>query len=153
MNIYLAGSMRNEPGLGHEFFDKVSDLLIESDPSLEIFNPAQVDRLLGISEEPKGKEHREVIGCCMEFIINKADRVYLLPGWTNSRAGVWVEIVVASLVDIPIYQIELENDKIHRISEVDFDFKNPDWNTKIDGIELQTLNALFAIKIWNVIGA
>lgn len=114
MRIYLAGPMTGKryfnyfsfnataealTALGHEVFNPVSNDVARYGTGLFLDNPKgdpdiakahyTFDRRLALTED-------------IEYICKRAEAVFLLPGWAESRGAI-AEVAVAQALDIPTY--------------------------------------------------
>lgn len=119
MKIYLSGPMTGIPRFNFDLFDEVAAEL-RADMNV-VFSPADNDRLrlaqVGINDitQVKGfaegnvalyNEHSGVatdslLTDDLNFILNEADAIVLLPGWEKSTGARW-ERTVAESVHVPI---------------------------------------------------
>lgn len=110
MNIYLSGPMRGYKDFNFPAFDKAAASLRASGHS--VFNPAEKDREKdpdGISwknetgdiavAETKGFDRRVAIRADLDYIIDHADAIALLPGWEVSK-GANAELWLARFLDL-----------------------------------------------------
>ena len=96
--VYLAGPMRGYNQFNFPAFDSASARLREI--GYDVYNPAEIDRALGLDETaPDAEEKFEALGgieAAMERdfgAILKCDGVVLLPGWersTGARSEVYI---------------------------------------------------------------
>ena len=107
MKVYLAGPMRGYPKFNFPTFFKVAKKLEKQ--GFTVFNPADKDikhygSLKGVvkayDKDPQCVM-REVIQKDLLWIIQQADRVYVLPGWKKSR-GVKAELALAKFLGLDI---------------------------------------------------
>lgn len=110
--LYLAGPMTGIPGFNFPAFTQAAaDLRARG---YEVFNPAEKDNELygeGIGESKTGsveeikKTHgfdpRATIKVDVNWVIDNADVIALLPGWENSK-GVAVELAAAKYLNLEI---------------------------------------------------
>ncbi|UZT28738.1 DUF4406 domain protein [Nocardia phage NS-I] len=104
MRVYLAGPMTvvGPPTYNYPAFFQAEAELLQSDPSLEITNPAREhDDADGnpIFDKPHTEYMRTAV-----LNITECDAVILLPGWERSP-GVRVEITVAQALGLPVTSI------------------------------------------------
>lgn len=116
MNIYLSGPMRGYKDFNFPAFDKAAYELRQLGHN--VFNPAEKDR----DEDPEGKtwksedgdikaseakgfDRRVAIRADLDYIIDHADAIALLPGWEVSK-GANAELWLARFLDLE--EIELE---------------------------------------------
>lgn len=115
MNIYLSGPMRGYKDFNFPAFDKAAAELREE--GHEVFNPAEKDREhdpVGktwkskdgdiVKAESKGFDRRVAIRADLDYIIDHADAIALLPGWEASK-GANAELWLARFLDLK--EIEL----------------------------------------------
>lgn len=110
MNIYLSGPMRGYKDFNFPAFDHAAGVLRTLGHS--VFNPAEKDRV----EDPKGKtwksedgdivkaeekgfDRRVAIRADLDYIIDHADAIALLPGWEVSK-GANAELWLARFLDL-----------------------------------------------------
>lgn len=122
MKIYLAGPMRGIPYFNFPMFDRVAAALRAK--GHEVFNPADNDRSIHGSnfamdnhtgdlrqaEQTDNFDLRDALRVDLGWIIDRADAVFLLPGWENSK-GATTEACLAAALGIEVYEIEIEEDK------------------------------------------
>lgn len=116
MNIYLSGPMRGYKNFNFPAFDHAAAVLRSQGHS--VFNPAEKDRV----EDPKGKtwksedgdivkaeekgfDRRVAIRADLDYIIDHADAIALLPGWEVSK-GANAELWLARFLDLEEIKVE-----------------------------------------------
>lgn len=110
MNIYLSGPMRGYTDFNFSAFDKAALELREQGHS--VFNPAEKDREhdpIGktwksktgdiLKAEAAGFDRRVAIRADLDYIIDHADAIALLPGWEASK-GANAELWLARFLDL-----------------------------------------------------
>jgi len=101
MRIYLAGPMSGIKDFNFPAFFAAAEKL-EADGH-EVFNPAQKDlEQWGTIEEVRLKaNYRECLRKDLNWILDHAECVALLPGWEKSR-GAQIEYQLALVLDLPV---------------------------------------------------
>lgn len=111
--IYLAGKMRGIPELNHSLFFKAAEYLRKH--GNEVFNPAEVDRMLGLipgqgDTETPPDLHRKIMLKCCEYICEEATDIYLMmPSWTSSKGAV-AEMYLCEALGLGITEIEVDKE-------------------------------------------
>lgn len=111
MKVYLSGPMRGIPDFNFPAFDVAAAYLRSH--GHEVFNPAEKDR----EHDPSGKswksqtgditaaektglfDRRKAIRADLDYIIDQADAIALLPGWDQSK-GANAELWLARFLDL-----------------------------------------------------
>jgi len=115
MNIYLAGPMRGYPEFNFPAFMKAASELRSQGHT--VFNPAERDiERDGVSwgeqvpdgdivkSEALGFDRRVAILDDLQYIINHADAIALLPGWRESK-GANAEYWTSRFLDLEIIEL------------------------------------------------
>ncbi len=116
MKIYLAGPMRGIPAFNFPAFYKAAAELRQQ--GHEVFSPAERDNQKHGTDISKGnatgdesvaaKEHgfnlREALGDDLAWVCAKADAVYALPGWKNSK-GANAEVATANALGLKVVEL------------------------------------------------
>jgi hypothetical protein len=116
MYIYLAGPMKGKPYFNFPTFHHVTARLRAE--GHVVFNPAERDNARHGTDISAGNETgcleqaanvygfdlREALADDLHFICSKADAVYLLPGWQNSK-GATAERAVAEALSLEIVEL------------------------------------------------
>jgi Domain of unknown function (DUF4406) len=111
MKVYLSGPMRGIPDFNFPAFDAAAAYLRSQ--GHEVFNPAEKDREhdpTGVSwKSPTGDitkaeatgvfDRRVAIRADLDYIIDHADAIALLPGWFKSK-GANAELWLARFLDL-----------------------------------------------------
>lgn len=110
MKVYLSGPMRGIKDFNFPAFDKAAAYL-RSHGHI-VFNPAEKDREhdpAGITwksetgsievAEQVGFDRRKAIRADLDYIIDQADAIALLPGWETSK-GAQTELWLARFLDL-----------------------------------------------------
>lgn len=110
MFIYVAGPIANMPSGNRELFREIEEDLKSKGYSPRVpfdIHPLHVRNVecpIGPLGDQEGFEH--TAPCYMrgdiEWMMNSADAVVLIPGWINS-SGARVEFITAQACGIPIY--------------------------------------------------
>jgi hypothetical protein len=115
--IYLAGAMSNIPYFNFPEFFKYAELL--RNQGYDVFSPAEQDIKtygdfwkscpLGTHEELIGKPgpiptYREVLKVDLNYILDHADVIALIPGWEKSK-GVKAELSLAECLGLEIMHL------------------------------------------------
>lgn len=129
MKVYLSGPMRGIKDFNFPAFDAAAAYLRSH--GHEVFNPAEKDR----EHDPKGKswksatgditaaektgmfDRRKAIRADLDYIIDHADAIALLPGWDQSK-GANAELWLARFLDLlewhlAPYDLERENSLLY----------------------------------------
>lgn len=111
MKVYLSGPMRGYEDFNFPAFDSAAAFLRAH--GHEVFNPAEKDR----EHDPTGKswksktgditqaeqtgmfDRRKAIRADLDYIIDHADAIALLPGWNESK-GANAELWLARFLDL-----------------------------------------------------
>ena len=110
--LYIAGPMRHHKWFNYPSFDAAEVFLL--DKGLKCINPAQLDRDAGFdamqlpedtnwSVLPDHLKLREVFLRDTEAICKRADGIYLLPGWQNSK-GAKAELALAEALGLIVME-------------------------------------------------
>ena len=111
-NVYIAGPMSSVGGnYNIPLFDHVAERLRASG-QCNVFNPAEysinqvgsLEKLLKISKQEMTRLRRTWLHYEINWIMNNADYVLLLPGWERST-GATAERAVALAFDIPVREL------------------------------------------------
>lgn len=112
LRIYLAGKMRGEPYFNCDAFDLWSAYLRSLGHT--VFSPSEHTRKLygddiyrknpEGDEEKAGIDGRLVFSDDIDYIINEAEAIAMMPGWRNSK-GARAEHAVAVAIGLPIYYL------------------------------------------------
>ncbi len=97
MRIYLAGPMRGIPDYNFPEFHKYAAMLRAQ--GHEVFNPAEID----LPQDQVGL----IMAIETDWICKKAEAVYLMPGWTQSRGAI-AERALAEALDRRVIYSSLE---------------------------------------------
>lgn len=110
MKVYLSGPMRGIKDFNFPAFDAAATYLRSH--GHEVFNPAEKDRIhdpLGKTwksetgdikaAEIKGFNRRVAIRADLDYIMDHADAIALLPGWETSK-GAQAELWLARFLDL-----------------------------------------------------
>lgn len=99
--VYLAGPMSGLEDFNFPAFHKAAGELRER--GFEVFSPAEADlQKWGTLEEVKAKAtYRECLSTDLNYILDHADIIALLPGWENSK-GVAAELATAKALNLEI---------------------------------------------------
>lgn len=110
MKIYLSGPMRGIKDFNFSAFDAAAKYLRSHGHT--VFNPAEKDREhdpVGITwksetgsieaAEQVGFDRRKAIRADLDYIIDQADAIALLPGWDTSK-GAQTELWLARFLDL-----------------------------------------------------
>lgn len=88
MKVYLSGAMTGVPNY-HPIFAKYADKLRQV--GYTVFNPAAANL--------EGWPESKILSYELDWILNEADAIALIPGWENSR-GVKLELAAAEFKGI-----------------------------------------------------
>lgn len=94
MAVYLSGPMSGYPGLNYDAFHTAEKIINQSDPTIEVINPASVDLGEHGSWEAYMRHHIEVI-------VRDVHAIVTLPGFECSR-GAALEVYLAHQLGIPV---------------------------------------------------
>lgn len=102
--LYLAGPMSGLPDHNHAAFDTATTALRAF--GYEVFSPAEYDREnspdpKSDETEPGGNDRRRVLRVDIDWILEYADGVALLPDFRDST-GAMAEIAAAGAIPIPV---------------------------------------------------
>ena len=101
MKIYLAGPMTKMPRLNFPAFDKAAKQLRAQGHI--VFSPAEADRLeygKSLKEIRKHANYRDCLRKDLNWILNHAEAIAILPGWKKSK-GVKAEKALAEALKLP----------------------------------------------------
>lgn len=101
MNVYLAGPMTGIPNYNFPAFMEAAAKL--RDLGLSVFNPAEKDleEWGTIEEVLKNANYRDCLRKDLNYLLDHADAIALLPNWENSK-GVAAEVALAKALKLPI---------------------------------------------------
>ena len=101
MKFYLAGPMTGIPEYNFPAFIEAAKKLRSL--GNEVFNPAEADLAEWgtIEEVLKKANYRDCLRKDLNYIIDHADAVAVLPGWEASK-GVAAELALAKALKLPI---------------------------------------------------
>lgn len=111
-NVYLAGPMASVGGnYNIPLFDHVAERL-RSTGKCEVFNPAEyaikvigsLEKLMSLEKIEMARRRRGFLKHEINWIMDKADYVLMLPGWERST-GATAERAVALAFDIPVREV------------------------------------------------
>lgn len=99
MKVYLAGPMSGLPDQGFSEFFKYEEIL--KGYGYEVFNPARADlEIYGSLEETiKKANYRDCLRIDLNWILDHAEAIALMPGWEWSR-GVAIELALAKVLGL-----------------------------------------------------
>lgn len=115
MKVYLSGPMRGIPDFNFPAFDAAAAYLRSH--GHEVFNPAEKDR----EHDPIGKtwksktgdikaaesagfDRRKAIRADLDYIIDHAEAIALLPGWEASK-GAQAELWLGKFLDLNVWHL------------------------------------------------
>lgn len=109
--VYIAGPMQGVPQFNFPAFDRIRDFL--TDMGFRVISPADLDREVGLDPtqpdfDPSVVDEeflRDAQRRDCSAIIDEADFLLMLPGWTYST-GAKAEYALARWKNIPIYAID-----------------------------------------------
>lgn len=101
MNFYLAGPMTGIPEYNFPAFIAAAAKL--RDLGNVVFNPAEADLAEWgtIEEVLKKANYRDCLRKDLNYILDKADAIAILPGWESSK-GCAAELALAKALKLPI---------------------------------------------------
>jgi Domain of unknown function (DUF4406) len=111
-STYIAGPMASAGGnYNIPLFDHVAERL-RSTGRCEVFNPAEyaieqigsLEKLMALGKIEMARRRREFLKYEINWIMDKADYVLMLPGWERST-GATAERAVALAFDIPVREV------------------------------------------------
>lgn len=108
MRIYLAGPMRGYPNWNHAAFDHATEILRSE--GHEVFSPAEEDRKMFPEGVPKDLPIRKILKKDINWILDHAEVVALLPRWKRSR-GARFEAAGAVAAGIPTWELPARYDR------------------------------------------
>jgi hypothetical protein len=119
MKIYIAGSISNAPNYNaHAFYTTEAKLIAQGHT---VLNPLRQDKALGIDTKHAvygagdGSVRRQVIKADLNWIIDNADEVVVLPGSRRSL-GVKCEVATARAIGVPVYFIRKKTTKKQQVA-------------------------------------
>lgn len=104
MRVYLAGPMSGHHDFNFPAFDAAAERLRSE--GHEVFNPADHDRKVWGSLENirKHANYRDCLRVDLNWILDHAEAIALLPGWQNSR-GTQIELALAKVLGLEVREL------------------------------------------------
>jgi hypothetical protein len=105
MKVYLAGPMSNLPSLNFPAFMAAAQKLRAQ--GHHVFNPAEADleKWGSAAESEKRATYRECLRVDLNWILDHAEAIALLPGWENSK-GVAAELALSKALGLEVLHVE-----------------------------------------------
>ena len=105
LKIYLAGPMSGIPNNNFEVFDTAAAHLREI--GYQVFNPADNDRKMWGSLENIAKyaNYRDCLRADLNWILDHAEAIALLPGWDKSR-GANIEKQLSEILKLKVIYLK-----------------------------------------------
>jgi hypothetical protein len=106
--FYLAGAMTGKDGFNYDEFHKWAERIRSSrafERREELINPAEN------FDGDQGRPYKDYISLAVKQ-VTESDGVFLMPKWWESKRGVYVELVVALAMGIPVYELKEDPDSV-----------------------------------------
>jgi hypothetical protein len=99
VNVYLAGPMSGLEDFNFPAFFRAQKEL--ESRGMKVFNPAQADieNYGSLDETKKKANYRDCLRIDLNWILDHAEAIALLPGWENSK-GVEIELALARVLKL-----------------------------------------------------
>jgi hypothetical protein len=105
MRVYLAGPMSNLPDLNFPAFMAAAQRL--RDQGHHVFNPAEADleKYGSVAESVKRATYRDCLRVDLNWILDHAEAIALLPGWEKSK-GVAAELALSKALGLEVIHVD-----------------------------------------------
>lgn len=111
-SLYLAGPMTGLPRFNYDAFEDATERLREA--GYIVYSPHELDEALGLHEDGFDPDvpdsftpamRRKVMRFDLDVVLNHADAIAVLPGWSKSK-GARLEVEVAGAIGKRVAPVE-----------------------------------------------